>query len=79
MTSQQTFFEKLRAHEGGLIRLDIPEVRGLSFLSGKIGVLYSVPYSFFNPGAVAVHLLIDGKFRTVLLYEEETQFLEGPQ
>ena len=73
-----TFYQKLQAHEGGLIKLYIPEGRGMSSLSGKTGMVYSVPESFFDRSwGFIVHLLIDGKFHTVLLYEEETQFLEG--
>jgi len=74
-----TFFEKIQAHEGGLIRLDISEGRAKSFLSEKTGMVYSV--STFSPpisgprDGVIVDLFIDGKIHTVFLYEEEIQFL----
>jgi len=76
-----TFYQKLQAHEGGLVRLDIPEKRTERFLSGKTGVVCSVDVR--SSGTVAgteaakVTLLIDGKIHAVFLYEEETQFLEG--
>jgi len=80
MTSQQTFFEKLRAHEGGLVKLDISggPWKSRHPLSGKTGMVCSVDVVGRTGTAAKVSLFIDGKVRTVYLYEDEVQFLEGP-
>ena len=74
-----TFYQKFQAQEGGLVRLDIPEWRGLSSLSGKIGVVYSVDCWWQTAqaprGAAKVTLFTDGKVHTAWLYEEEVEFL----
>ena len=80
-----TFYQKLQAHEGGLIKLYIPAGRlpaDLRWLSGKIGVVCSVGGAgcfFASDCADRVCLFIDGKIHTVFLYKDEVEFLEGPQ
>ena len=77
-----TFFEKIQAHESGLVRLDIPTFRAERFLSGKTGMVCSVDVSaqaVLGQTAAKVTLFIDEKVYTVFLFEKEVKFLEGRQ
>jgi hypothetical protein len=77
MAREQTFGRRLRYHRGGLVRVRLTydaARRGLADLGGKIGLLMNA-----NPGdilgGVCIELLIDGSFRSLLLYPGDLEFL----
>jgi len=84
-----TFFEKLQAHEGGLVRLNPVmsrfTLKSSELLSGKIGMICDAANSRLldgwigEEGPVWMILLINGSTREALLYEDEVEFLEGSQ
>jgi len=85
-----TFYQKLQAHRDGLVKVNAPTLWIINQgptgrLNGKIGIIHAVCRqrifigSNGRDGAIDVTLFIDGNVHTVILYEEDVEFLEGPQ
>jgi len=85
-----TFIQKLRAHEGGLIRFNeiktqhfgAPADRSPGFLSGKIGMICGKVLPAGGNGSESyawVTLFIEENTRSVLLHEKKVEFLEMSQ
>jgi len=74
-----TFLQKLQAHVGSLIKVNLTDFLLEDPLGGKIGMVCGATigsaWSTSKNPCIKVSLFINGKFCEVFLYEEEVQFL----
>jgi len=70
-----TFFDKLQAHKGGLIKVNLSG-REQNLLNGEIGMICGVTHTGGLGEVTWVTLLIDGKVNDFLLLEDEVEFLK---
>jgi len=81
-----TFYEKLQAHVGGLVRVNHNSRRTLVLRAGEIGMIFAIDpiigtLSLDKPGTefyAWVTLLTDGNIREGILCENEVEFLQEP-